>query len=215
MKVTSYLYSTFEDLIALFYPNTCIICGENLLKEEECVCIPCLYKIPKTECFTQAENSVSKLFWGRVQLQNAAAMYQFQKEGSAQKLIHELKYEGGKNMGIFLGKQLGYALQDSNFFSDIDCIIPIPLHPKKERLRGYNQSKYIAKGLKEIVHIKMNTRSLIRTENTDSQTRKKRFSRWENMMNSFALQKTKKLENKHILLIDDVVKKLDAIIKEK
>ena len=78
-------------------------------------------------------------------------------------------------------------------------------YPKKERLRGYNQSKYIAKGLKEIVHIKMNTRSLIRTENTDSQTRKKRFSRWENMMNSFALQKTKKLENKHILLIDDVV----------
>jgi len=205
MKVTSYLYSTFEDLIALFYPNTCIVCGENLLKEEECVCIPCLYKIPKTECFRQAENSVSKLFWGRVQLQNAAALYQFQKEGSTQKLIHELKYEGGKNMGIFLGKQLGYALQDSNFFSDIDCIIPIPLHPKKERLRGYNQSKYIAKGLKEIVHIKMNTRSLIRTENTDSQTRKKRFSRWENMMNSFALQKTKKLENKHILLIDDVV----------
>jgi ComF family protein len=205
MKVTTYLYSAIEDLIALFYPSTCIVCEENLLKEEECVCIPCLYKIPKTECFRQAENSVSKLFWGRVQLQNAAALYQFQKEGSTQKLIHELKYEGGKNMGIFLGKQLGYALQDSNFFSDIDCIIPIPLHPKKERLRGYNQSKYIAKGLKEIVHIKMNTRSLIRTENTDSQTRKKRFSRWENMMNSFALQKTKKLENKHILLIDDVV----------
>ena len=205
MKVTSYLYSAIEDLIDLFYPNTCIICGENLLKEEECTCTLCLYKIPKTDCFKQKENSVSKLFWGRVQLQNAVALYQFQKEGSVQKLIHELKYEGGKKTGIFLGKQLGYALKESNSFYDIDYIIPIPLHPKKEKLRGYNQSKYIAKGIQEILCVKMNTHTIIRTENTDSQTRKKRFSRWENMMNSFALKKTKKLQNTHILLIDDVV----------
>lgn len=197
--------SFFEDLIALFYPNTCIICGENLLKEEECSCTLCLYNIPKTDCFKHKENLVSKLFWGRVQLENAVALYQFQKEGSVQKLIHELKYEGGKRTGVFLGKQLGYALKESITFSDVDYIIPIPLHPKKEKLRGYNQSKYIAKGIREILGIKINTRSLIRTENTDSQTRKKRFIRWENMMNSFALKKSNKLKNTHILLIDDVV----------
>jgi len=200
-----YVLSFLEDLIALFYPNTCIICRENLLKEEECTCTLCLYKIPKTDCFKHQENSVSKLFWGRVQLQNAVALYHFQKEGSVQKLIHELKYEGGKRTGIFLGKQLGYAIKESISFSDIDCIIPIPLHPKKEKLRGYNQSKYIAKGVHEILGIKVNTRSLIRTENTDSQTRKKRFSRWENMMNSFALKRVKEIKNTHILLIDDVV----------
>ncbi len=200
-----YALSFLEDLVALFYPNTCIICGENLLKEEECACRLCLYKIPKTDCFKHKKNIVSKLFWGRVQLQNAVALYTFEKEGSVQKLIHKLKYEGGKRVGFFLGQQLGYALKESKSFSDIDYIIPIPLHPKKEKIRGYNQSKYIAKGLHEILGTKVKTRLLIRTENTDSQTRKKRFSRWENMANSFALKKVKKLKNTHILLVDDVV----------
>ena len=205
MKAESYLYSAIEDLIALFYPSTCIVCEKNLLKEEECICTQCLHKIPKTDCFKQTKNSVSKLFWGRVQLQNAVALYQFHKEGSVQKLIRQLKYEGGKSVGIFLGKQLGYALKESSFFSTIDYIIPIPLHPKKEKLRGYNQSKYIAKGIQEILQIKVNTKTLIRIENTDSQTRKKRFNRWENMMNSFALKRPEKLIDTHILLVDDVV----------
>ena len=205
MKATNSFYSAIEDLIALFYPNTCIICGENLLKKEECICILCLYKLPKTDCFKQQENSLSKLFWGRVRLQNAVALYQFHKDGGLQKLIHELKYNRGKDVGVFLGKQLGYALKESSYFRNIDYIFPIPLHPKKEKLRGYNQSKYIAKGIQEILQVKINTRSLIRIENTDSQTRKKRFSRWENMMNSFALKKTKTLKHAHILLIDDVV----------
>ena len=96
---------------------------------------------------------------------------------------------------------------ESLFFCDLDYIIPVPLHPKKEKLRGYNQSKYIAKGIQEIVNIEVNNKLLIRTENTDSQTRKKRFSRWENMMNSFRLKQTDQLQNKHVLLLDDVVTK--------
>lgn len=200
-----YTLSFLEDLIALFYPNTCIICAENLLKEEECICTLCLYKVPKTDCFKHQENSVSKLFWGRIQLQNAVALYHFKKEGSVQKLIQELKYKGRKRTGVLLGKQLGYALKESNYFSDVDYIIPIPLHPKKEKLRGYNQSKYIAKGVHEILGIEVNSRLLTSTENTDSQTRKKRFSRWENMVNSFALKRSNKLKNTHLLLIDDVV----------
>ena len=164
-----------------------------------------MYKIPKTNCFKKKENSVSQIFWGRVQIENAAALYQFHKEGSIQKLIYQLKYEDGKSTSIFLGKQIGYAIKESPFFCNLDYIIPVPLHPKKEKLRGYNQSKYIVKGIQEILSIKINTHSLIRKENTDSQTRKKRFSRWENMMNSFALKKSKKLRHTHILLIDDVV----------
>ena len=128
----------------------------------------------------------------------------FRKRGT-QKLIHQLKYEGGESVGVFLGKQLGYALKESSFFSNINYIIPVPLHPKKENLRGYNQSNYIAKGIQEILQIKVNTKVLIRTENTDSQTRKKRFSRWGNMMNSFALKMPEKLIGTHILLVDDVV----------
>ena len=194
-----------EDFVSLFYPQLCLICNENLLKEEECICLACLHQTPKTDCFLQKENMVSKRFWGRVKLENAAALFQFNKEGNAQKLIHPLKYEGGKKIGIFLGKQLAFSIRDSKFFEGIDLIMPVPLHPKKEKIRGYNQSKYIVKGVNEVLQLEENFKSLIRIENTDSQVRKKRFSRWKNMMNSFALKESQKLKNKHILLVDDVI----------
>ena len=142
---------------------------------------------------------------GRSKLENAAALFTFNKDGNAQKLIHTLKYEEGKNVGIFLGQQLGFAIKESEFFNNIDIVIAVPLHPKKQKLRGYNQSAYLAKGIKEVLSIPINKKSLLRIENTDSQTRKKRFSRWENMMNSFDLKTTNKLIDKHILLVDDVV----------
>lgn len=120
-------------------------------------------------------------------------------------MIHQLKYEEVKNVGIFLGKQLAYAINESECFNNIDIIMPVPFHSKKQKQRGYNQSDFIVKGIKEILDIKVNKQSLIRIENTDSQTRKKRFSRWENMMNSFDLSSSKKLKRKHILLVDDVI----------
>ena len=100
-----------NDFIALFYLDLCLFCGKNLLKHEECICITCLHKTPKTNCFKQKENEVSKIFWGRSKLANAAALFTFNKDGNAQKLIHTLKYEEGKNVGIFLGKQLGFAIK--------------------------------------------------------------------------------------------------------
>ena len=126
------LRSFFEDLVSLFYPNSCSICGENLLKDENTICILCLYKIPKTNCFKKDKNSVSQIFWGRVKIENAAALYQFHKEGSIQKLIYKLKYEGGKSTGIFLRKQIGYTIKESPFFCNLDYIIPVPLHSKKK-----------------------------------------------------------------------------------
>ena len=194
-----------QDFIALFYPDLCLICDNNMLKHEDCICTSCLYQTPKTDCFKKKENEVKKRFWGRVKLENAASLFIFNKEGNTQKLIHKLKYEDGKNVGVFLGKQLAYAINESDFFNNINFIVPVPLHHKKQKLRGYNQSDYIAKGLSKILKIPINKKSLVRVENTDSQTRKKRFSRWENMMNSFALNNTDKLKNQHILLIDDVV----------
>ena len=162
-------------------------------------------KFQRQIALKRKKNSVSQIFWGRIQIENAAALYQFHKEGSIQKLIYQLKYEDGKSTGIFLGKQIGYAIKESLFFCNLDYIIPVPLHPKKEKIRGYNQGKYIAKGIQEIINIEVNNKLLIRIENTDSQTRKKRFSRWKNMMNSFRLKQTDQLQNKHILLVDDVV----------
>ena len=110
------ILSFFEDLVSLFYPNSFGVCGENLLKDEDTICILWLYKIPKTNCFKKKENNVRQIFWGRVQIENAAALYKYHKEGSIQKLIYQLKYEGGKSTGIFLGKQIGYAIKESPFF---------------------------------------------------------------------------------------------------
>ncbi len=194
-----------NDFIALFYPDLCLVCGNNLLKHEEYICITCLHKTPKTNCFKQRENEVSKIFWGRSKLENAAALFTFNKDGNAKKLIHTLKYEEGGNVGVFLGKHLAFAIKESEFFKSIDIVIAVPLHPKKQKIRGYNQSDFIAQGIKEILNIKVSKQSLIRIENTDSRRRKKRFNRWKNMMNSFDLRSSKKLRGKHILLVDDVI----------
>ncbi len=205
MKVWKAIQIMFNDFISLCYPHTCLVCNKNLFRNEYHICTPCLYKIPKTTCFKEKDNKVSSLFLGRVVLQNAAALYEFNKTGSLQKIISHLKYKGNTDVGVLLGKQVGLALKESNYFTNIDLIIPIPLHPLKEKKRGYNQSYFIAKGIEKVLHIPINTKSLIRVENTDSQTRKKRYNRWENMRNSFAVLNNKVLRNKHLLLIDDVL----------
>lgn len=199
------LQNIIDDFLSLFYPKLCLLCKTTLLKKEGCLCTSCLYKLPKTDCFNQAQNKVSQLFWGRIHIEHVAALFQFNKGGSIQKLMHQLKYEGNKNVGIFLGKELAYALQDSNYFEGISLIVPVPLHPKKQKLRGYNQCHSIAKGLKHVLQIPINKTDLIRTENTDSQTRKKRFSRWENMANSFSVVCKDDFMHQHILLVDDVI----------
>lgn len=178
MNIFAIIKSVFDDFISLFYPDLCLICNKNLLKKEECVCTSCLFQIQKTDCFQNSENRVSKLFWGRVTIEKVASIFEFTKEGGREKLIHMLKYDGNKGVGIFLGKQLAYVIEESPNFNKIDCIVPIPLHPKKERKRGFNQSNVIAKGIHEVLKIKVSTKNLIRIENTDSQTRKKRFNRW-------------------------------------
>ena len=120
-------------------------------------------------------------------------------------MIHALKYEENKEVGIYLGEQIAYEIESSQFFNSIDYIIPVPLHPKKEKIRGYNQSLCIAKGIKEILKIKIDSKSLQRKVNTESQTKKNKYSRWENVGQVFELIDKNRLSNKHILLVDDVV----------
>ena len=120
-------------------------------------------------------------------------------------MIHALKYEENKEVGIYLGEQIAYEIESSQFFNSIDYIIPVPLHPKKEKIRGYNQSLCIAKGIKEILKIKIDSKSLQRKVNTESQTKKNKYSRWKNVDQVFELIDKNRLSNKHILLVDDVV----------
>ncbi len=122
-----------------------------------------------------------------------------------QTLIHRLKYKGKKEVGIYLGKLLGMQLMESEFFQDANVLLPVPLHPAKLKKRGYNQSQIITAGMETVMKAKMNVNVLFRSVHTSSQTRKSRYERWENVKDIFEVRNPESLENKHIILVDDVI----------
>lgn len=198
------LKSTLTNFLNLFYPDLCVVCGEHLLYQEEYICTSCLYNLPKTKFHLDKNNPVAELFWGRTKIENASAFYYYVKGSKYQKMIHKFKYHGIKEIGFVLGKALGNEIKNSDF-SDIDIIIPVPLHPKKLRKRGYNQSDWIAMGLGETMNKIVDCKNLYRNIHTSTQTNKSRFERWKNVENIFKLRQKNQLINKHILLVDDVI----------
>ena len=200
--------SIFSEVIngfaGLFWPNVCACCSAGLVRGEQYLCTHCIYKLPATNFHKNDENPVAQIFWGRVKIENATAAYFFRKSNRVQYLVHQVKYRGQKEMGTVLGREMGKSLRDS-CFADIDLIAPVPLHLKKFRKRGYNQSEWIAKGIAEILEKPLDTNTLVRRFFSDSQTLKKRFDRWENINSGFGLTNSDSFCGKHILLIDDVV----------
>ncbi len=193
-----------EDLVHLFYPRVCLTCGTALVKNEEVLCTGCLYDIPRTNFHKERENPVSQLFWGRIPVEYATAFFYFNKGSKYQKLLHELKYKGYQQIGLVMGQHMGYALNTS-VFSFADCIVPVPLHRAKQKKRGYNQSELIARGMATIMGKPMISENLYRAVNTDTQTRRSRYERWENVSDIFSVLDPEKLKNKHIIIVDDVV----------
>jgi len=198
-------FELIKDFVNLFFPRNCSACGKSLLKNEEVICTQCLYHLPRTNYHLQKENPISQLFWGKANIENATAFYFFNKGSIFQKLIHKLKYQGQQDIGIALGSYLGSAMLDSPLYKDIDVIIPVPLHLKRQKKRGYNQSECIAKGIAKHLPSIVDTKSLYRTKATETQTKKSRMERWENVDSIFAVRKNHNLSNKHILLVDDVI----------
>jgi len=198
-------FSIFDDFLSLIYPQICLACGKSLFKYETCICTLCLYHLPKTNFHLEEDNQVSRLFWGKVSVHSAASLYFFYKGGRVQQLMHHLKYKGNKEIGVFLGNYYGKELIKSPLFNSASYIIPVPMHPKKEKKRGYNQSEIIALGLSQSMKIPIDKKTLIKTSKTETQTRKSRFSRWENVKEVFEVKDAVHLINKHILLVDDVI----------
>ena len=151
------------------------------------------------------DNPINKIFWGRVDVKMVAAFYYFRKGSRVQRLLHQLKYKGDENVGEIIGLHYGYELNESVFFQNIDYIIPVPLHKNKLKKRGYNQSESFARGLSKSMKIPINTTDLYRKVDSKTQTKKTRFKRWENVGEIFGVQENSDLENKTILLVDDVV----------
>ncbi len=193
------------NLIAIFYPATCIACGRVLLQSEKHICLRCMAHLPETNYHLDKENPLRLLFLGRVPVENAASFLFFRKGEQVQHILHELKYNGNQGIGDFLGECYGRKLATAPAFETVDMILPIPLHKKKLKLRGYNQSECIAKGLSRSMGIPYRTDILLRTEYTDTQTKKSRFSRWENVKEVFAVENEDDIKGKHVLVCDDVL----------
>ena len=194
-----------HDLLSLFYPEVCAACGTLLHRNEDTVCLSCRHLLPDTGYELVADNPVARMFYGRIRFEQVTGLYFFSKKGKVQHLIHELKYKNNRDAGIFLGHELGKRLLDSPLYTNIDVIVPVPLHPKRQRKRGYNQSDLIAKGISEITHWPVNHHNLIRASTTATQTKKSRSARWENVKDIFVLRNPDAFADKHILLIDDVI----------
>lgn len=197
--------SFINDFVSLFYPRYCNICTNVLLKNEECICLKCMIDLPKTNFHLQEVNPLSLLFYGKVNINAVTAYYYFKKGNITQTLIHQLKYKGCKEIGFFCGFLLGRDLIKSDFFKSVDVVIPIPLHPKKYKKRGYNQSEEIAKGVAKAIGKELNTHAFIRKVETTTQTKKMMYKRWENTSDIFSVIDIDSLVSKHILLIDDVI----------
>ncbi len=198
-------YNFIDSLLDLFYPSVCAACGKTLFKWEHLVCTHCRSFLPMTGYELDADNPLARMFYGKVRLKAVTACFFFSKEGKVQGLIHQLKYKGNAEAGIFLGQELGKTIKDAPLFQGIDYLIPVPLHPKRERERGYNQSMMIAQGINEVTDIEIGGDFLIRKVNTSTQTHKNKEERWRNVRDIFEVRHREQLEGKSVLLVDDVL----------
>lgn len=197
--------SIWNDLWELFFPRCCTLCGERLPKDVKHLCFKCLSGLPRTQFHGQVDNVMEKNLWGKLPLGRASAYLHYSKGGDVSKLIYGLKYYGNERLGYFLGQCMAIELLSSGFFQGIDYIVPVPLHEKKKRKRGYNQSEVLAQGVSEVTNIPVSANLMVRNQYTDTQTRKGSYDRWMNVKNVFECTSVKELENRHILIVDDVM----------
>lgn len=197
--------SLLKDALHLFYPHLCISCGDDVLAFDQLICKDCFQNLPRTHFYQLKENSIDKIFYGRLNIKAAHSEFYFTKGHLLQHLVHQLKYKNNKDIGIYLGKLMGQSLAVSERFKNIDCIIPIPMFKQKEIKRGYNQAAIVAMGVAEAMQIPLLTHEVKRILPTSTQTKKHRAERWENVKDTFVVDNKNQLSGKSILLVDDVI----------
>lgn len=195
----------FKDLLRLFFPKCCIVCGDVLYNGEEVLCTHCNLSLPRTGYHLIENNPVEQLLAGRFPMVRATSYFFYNHGGSYTKIVHALKYGGRSDIGVSMGRIMANELSASHFFSDIDLIVPIPLHPKRQRERGYNQSESLAKGLSAITGIPVSINCVRRRVYTKTQTKKSFLDRIDSMKEAFELSGKEEIGGKHILVVDDVL----------
>jgi len=194
-----------NSFLQLLFPHVCCGCGSDILNEQNSLCMRCISELPETNFHEHANNPLEKIFWGRLPLVAATAQYYFSKETWMQYLIHQFKYKGNRDLGKQLGYLMGSDLLQTPRFKNIDALVPLPLFATKEKRRGYNQATILCEGISEVTGIEILPDIVIRGQYTDTQTKKGRIERWQNIEGKFQLVKLEKIKNKNILLVDDVI----------
>lgn len=199
-------YDIFGDFISLFFPKYCLSCDNALVRGENMICTLCMLEMPQTDYHKSRENPLSLRLSYRIPVKHAMALFKFSKNGRVQHLLHQLKYRNHPEIGVTLGRFYGEKMRnESEVRSDVDLIIPIPLHPARKRKRGYNQSAKFAEGLSERLEIPFTDDLLERRIKTETQTRKTKLNRWENISGVFGLKVPESIRGKKVLLVDDVI----------
>ena len=198
------IQTIWNDILSLFFPNVCHLCGAPLVKGEEQLCMHCLCCLHYID--EEDPRLAASLFIGKSEIREAGSFFRYEKGGLVQELIHELKYYDNKELAYWLGRWAFIHLRDQkSSLCDTDVLLPIPLHKSRLRERGYNQSEWIAKGISSVLSIPINTTSVVRRVKTQTQTRRAVYERWGNMESVFELHDASGLENKRVLLVDDVL----------
>lgn len=201
----SNLSNILNDINSILLPRVCFGCNARLNRGEYHLCTVCRNQLPLTEYDFNVENAVDRIFYGRINIKKANSFLFFIENGIVKNLIHHLKYKNQEQIGTFLRDWHGQIIAENNFLATIDYIVPVPLHRKKLRKRGYNQVSAFGRRLAHHLNAEFLEDALIKTANTKTQTKKSRIGRWQNNKALYLLNDPELLENKNILLIDDVI----------
>jgi ComF family protein len=192
-----------NDFMSLIYPRHCEACASTLFRHEQFICSYCRSSLPRSNYHLEPDNEITQLLAGRVPVIHASAFLLYEKRSRVQNLLHAIKYHDQKELAEFLGilcaREIGHAMDD------VDVIVPVPLHRRKLKKRGFNQSDWFAKGLSAGLGKPVNSLALERITDTATQTKKKKYQRWENVEGIFRLKNPESMQNSHMLLVDDVI----------
>lgn len=194
-----------NDLAALFFVTTCAGCDTPLVAGEAFICTACWYHLPRTRSHQRRQNSSARQLWGKVRIEAVASYWYFREDSRVKRIIHQLKYGNRPEIGTAIGLRYGALLTDTAPFNQAEIIVPVPLHPKKRRARGYNQSAFFAHGLSRTMQLPVAEHGIVRVRSTESQTRKDRYERYENMLKTFEVNDAAAITGRHVLLVDDVL----------
>ncbi|MCG9879331.1 MAG: ComF family protein [Bacteroidia bacterium] len=194
-----------QHILHLLYPNLCLNCNKSLVQTERYLCLLCQLNLPETNDHLTKENSVEKTMWGRIPFERAFSFLYFNQKGVTQRLLHELKYRGNEELAVYLGEIYAARIKQTAQNHGIDAIVAVPLHASRLKKRGYNQSFAFAEGIAKGLEIENLSSAVERRKATDTQTKKSRAERWKNVSSIFCVTQAEVLQQKHILLVDDVI----------